>query len=99
MNLFTMIVCRYIHNENVDIYVGFRFWVRFKRMYLRHFDDFSAAEAEFLVVVQHSVHTLDPQGVNRPVKHEPLLVGSVVCHTLSDETGYYTVSPREKEEG
>jgi hypothetical protein len=33
---------------------------------------------ELLVVVEHSVHVLDPEGVHWAVKHDPLLVGVVV---------------------
>ena len=29
----------------------------------------------FLVVVQHSVHVLDPDGIHRPIEDEPLAVG------------------------
>ena len=34
-------------------------------------------EAELLVVVQHSVHVLDPNRVHRPVKDQPLAVGGL----------------------
>ena len=43
-------------------------------MYLGEFDDFSAAETEFLVVVQYGVHVLNPDGVDRSVEHVPALV-------------------------
>jgi len=42
--------------------------------YFGEFDDLSAAEAELLVVVEHRVHVLDPDGVDRSVKHVPALV-------------------------
>lgn len=32
-----------------------------------HLDDFTVGQAQLLVVVQHSVHVLNPQGIHRPV--------------------------------
>ena len=64
---------------------------------LCHLDDLSAAEAEFLVVVKHSVHALNPQSVHRPIEHEPLLVWRVIGHSLTDEAGYDTIRPIENE--
>ena len=42
--------------------------------YFSQFDDFSAAEAELLVVIQHSVHVLDPHSVHWTIKQVPSLV-------------------------
>ena len=63
------------------------------RVYLRHLDDLSTAETQLLVIIQHSVHALNPQSVHGAIKHVPLLVRGVVGHALSDETGYDSVSP------
>ena len=37
-------------------------------------DDLTRHEAQLLVVVKHCVHVLDPDGVDWPVKQEPLPV-------------------------
>eukprot|EP00959_Pyramimonas_sp_CCMP1952_P212024 4437141-Pyramimonas_sp.AAC.1 len=39
-----------------------------------HLDDLAVGEAELLVVVQHGVHVLDPNGVHRAVQQHPLAV-------------------------
>ena len=70
--------------------------IRLGPPHLRHLDDLSTTEAEFLVVIQYSVHALDPQSVHWSVKHEPLLVRSIVGHSLSDEAGYDTIRPGER---
>ena len=36
-----------------------------------HLDNLAVHEAQTLVVVEDSVHVLDPLGVDRPVKHDP----------------------------
>ena len=41
---------------------------------IRHGDTFTVDEGENLVVVHHRVHALNPQGVHRPVKHNPFLL-------------------------
>jgi len=46
----------------------------FINVYLGEFDDFSAAEAEFLVIVKHRVHVLDPDRIDRSIEHVPALV-------------------------
>mmetsp|Transcript_42091 Transcript_42091/g.120823 ORF Transcript_42091/g.120823 Transcript_42091/m.120823 type:complete len:297 (-) Transcript_42091:3334-4224(-) len=38
----------------------------------RQLDDLAAVEAQLLVIVQHRVHVLDPDGVHGPVEHDPL---------------------------
>ena len=37
--------------------------------------DLSTHQTQLLVVVQHSVHVLDPDGIHRPIEDEPLAVG------------------------
>lgn len=66
-------------------------------MYLRHFDDLSTTETEFLVVIQNCVHALNPQSVHWAIEHEPLLVRSVIGHSLSYQTRYDTISPIQRE--
>ncbi len=46
----------------------------YNRTHVCQLDDFSAAEAEFLVVIQNGVHVLDPDGVHGSIKHVPALV-------------------------
>ena len=38
-------------------------------------DDLAAHQTQLLVVVQHRVHVLDPDGVDWTIKHQPLAVG------------------------
>jgi hypothetical protein len=46
--------------------------------------DLSARQAEFFVVVEHGVHVLDPDGVDRPVEgypfEVPVLLGDALAH-------------------
>ena len=51
-----------------------------------HLDDFAAHEAQLLVVVEHGVHVFDPDGIDRPVKHNPLAVGALIgrCDAVVD---------------
>jgi len=50
---------------------------------LGQFDDLPTCEAEFLVVVQHSVHVLNPDGIHWSVKQVPLLVWSFAAGAKS----------------
>ena len=61
--------------------------------YLGHLDDLSTTETQLLIVIQDSVHALNPEGVHWTIKHEPFLVWCVVGNSLSNEAGYDTVSP------
>ena len=40
-------------------------------------DDFTAHQTQLLIVIQHSVHVLDPDSVHRAVKDQPLPVRSL----------------------
>ena len=53
---------------------------------LGHGDALSVDERQDLVVVHHRVHALDPQRVDRPVEHQPLLVRLLVCE--ANESGH-----------
>ena len=44
---------------------------------VRHLNDFSAHQTEFLVIIEYSVHVLDPHGVDRAIKQHPLPVRGV----------------------
>eukprot|EP00961_Rhodomonas_salina_P091519 1232553-Rhodomonas_salina.1 len=59
----------------------------------RHGDALSADESQELVVVEHSVHALDPQRVHRAVHEDPLEVGLLVCARLSHQAAQGAVSP------
>mmetsp|Transcript_35153 Transcript_35153/g.59176 ORF Transcript_35153/g.59176 Transcript_35153/m.59176 type:complete len:211 (-) Transcript_35153:681-1313(-) len=58
-----------------------------------HGDDLGVGQAQLLVVVQHRVHVLDPDGIHGPVEHEPLLVGSGVLTELAHVAGQHAVRP------
>ena len=51
--------------------------------YLGELDDLSAAEAEFLVIIEHRVHVLNPDSVHRSVEHVPALL---IGHRRSTDT-------------
>ncbi|RUS72455.1 hypothetical protein EGW08_019787, partial [Elysia chlorotica] len=61
--------------------------------YIRELDNLAAAEAELLVVVQHGVHVLDPDGVHGPIEHVPPLVGVFCRGAHSDQGGQDAVGP------
>ena len=45
-------------------------------------DDLAAHQTQLLVVVQHRVHVLNPDGVHRAVKYQPLPVGGLREKTM-----------------
>ena len=55
----------------------------------RYLDDLSGHETELLVVVQHRVHVLDPDGVHRTVEQNPLAVGAHRLGELAETVGQY----------
>lgn len=62
-------------------------------MHLCELDDLPRAEAQLLVVVQHRVHVLNPDGIHRPVEHVPLLVGVGGADPHPDEGGENPICP------
>mmetsp|Transcript_4454 Transcript_4454/g.12986 ORF Transcript_4454/g.12986 Transcript_4454/m.12986 type:complete len:489 (-) Transcript_4454:593-2059(-) len=58
-----------------------------------HGDDLAGDEAEFLVVVEHRVHVLDPDGVHGAVEDDPLAVECLVGHRHAHERGHEAVAP------
>ena len=63
-------------------------------IYLGEFDDLAGAETELLVVIQHCVHVLDPDGVHWPVEHIPPLVIILSCSPDSDQRRQDPISPK-----
>ena len=51
------------------------------------------SQAKFLVIVQDSVHVLDPDGVHRPIEEHPLQVGIVLLDADADEHAENPVLP------
>ena len=47
-------------------------------------DSLAVGQTEHLVVIQHSVHVLNPQGVNWPIADHPLVVISGVADCITD---------------
>ena len=61
---------------------------------LGHLDDLPAHQAELLVVVEHGVHVLDPNGVDGAVENEPATV--LLVHLGGEDTvpnGEDTIGP------
>jgi len=61
--------------------------------YFGEFYNLSAAEAEFLVVIKHRVHVLNPDGVDRSVEHVPSLLLGRRRRADTDQCRQNTVSP------
>lgn len=68
-------------------------WVGGRAAHLCEFDDLPRAEAQLLVVIQHSVHVLDPDSIHWPVKHVPFLIGVRSDGTSPDEGGEDPICP------
>lgn len=56
----------------------------------------AVSQAEHLVVIQHRVHVLDPQGVNWPVADHPLVVVSGVIDCVADTQRHQPVAPLQR---
>ena len=66
--------------------------------HLRQRDDLSGHETQFLVVIQHGVHGLDPQRVDRAVEDHPVVVrGFRIPHGDADLFRSDTVGPLVRE--
>ena len=61
----------------------------------RHLNDLAAHETQLLVVVQHRVHVLDPDGVDGAVEDDPLAVRCVLLGKRSEDARQHTVAPLE----
>ena len=64
-----------------------------KTHWWRHLDNFSTHQTQFLVIVQHSVHILNPQGINRAIKNDPLSVWCVCWRKFSEGVSHNTICP------
>ena len=60
-------------------------------------DSLTVGQTQHLVVVQHCVHVLDPQGVDRPITNDPLVVVGCVSDTLSYDGCHQPVPPLQSE--
>ena len=58
-----------------------------------HSDNLTADQAQLLILIEHSVHTFDPQGIHRTIKDDPLLSFNRVIHSLSEELAKNAVRP------
>jgi len=56
-------------------------------------DALAVWQAQRSVVVEHGVHRLDPDSVDRPVKHDPLARDVLVCDRLAHEPRAQAVLP------
>jgi len=61
------------------------------------FDSLAVGQTQHLVVVQHRVHVLDPQGVDRPVAHHPLVVVGGVGDRVADAQRHQPVTPLQRQ--
>ena len=58
-----------------------------------HLNDLARDEAQLLVIVQHGVHVLDPDGVHGAVEHEPLLVQRLLLGQIAHVTREHAILP------
>ena len=63
------------------------------RHFRTHRNHFTRHEAELFVVIQHGVHILNPYGIYRTVKHNPLQVGGIVVGIFPVQNGKGAVRP------
>lgn len=50
-------------------------------------------ETKFLVIIEHSVHGLDPKRVNWAIENDPVFFNWLISDTLPDHVGENTISP------
>ena len=60
-------------------------------------DALAVGQAEHLVVIQHSVHVLYPEGIHGTIADDPLVVVGGVLDTLPDNGGHQTILPLQSE--
>ena len=53
-----------------------------------------ARASDLLVVVEHGVHVLDPDGVDRSVEHDPLAVERHVPRVLAERRRQHAFTPQ-----
>lgn len=59
----------------------------------RQLDSLTIGKTQHFVIVEHSVHVLNPKSIYRTIKNNPLLVVSGVRHIGAHNRSYDTVSP------
>ena len=92
----TRIFCwKYYYKEwhHIMLVNQYRFITESFKTDLWKFDNFSTAETQFLIVIQHSVHVLNPQSINWSIKHVPAEVLITGCTTHTDQGRQDTISP------
>lgn len=60
---------------------------------IRHGDSVSIDECQYLVVIHNRVHALNPQSVNRSVKHNPLLIRGLIFRENHHHHHHHHVTP------
>ena len=60
-------------------------------------DALAVGQTQHLVVVQHCVHVLYPEGIHWTIAHDPLVVVGGVLDTLPDYGGHETILPLQSE--
>jgi len=56
-------------------------------------NNLTRVEAQLLVIIEHSVHRLNPQSVDRAIEHDPVLVRVGILTSVSDKASSNTVHP------
>ena len=57
------------------------------------FDALAVGKTQGAVIIEHRVHVFDPDGVDRPVKDDPLLILGLIGDGVTDERRSETVRP------
>jgi hypothetical protein len=56
-------------------------------------DDLARVQAKLLVIVEHGVHILNPDGIDWAIEHDPVLVLRLVSAASLHNNGQHTIIP------
>jgi hypothetical protein len=56
-------------------------------------DNLSRGQTQFLIIIEHCVHVLNPDRVNRTIEQHPFQVGVVFLDTQADQYAKNTILP------
>jgi hypothetical protein len=56
-------------------------------------DDLARVKTELLVIVEHSVHVLNPNGIDWPIEDDPFTISGLRFSAISNLDGKHTIAP------
>lgn len=63
----------------------------------RELNALAVGQAQHLVVIQHRVHVLDPQGIDRPIADHPLVVLGGVADGVAHAQRHQPIAPLQRQ--